>query len=68
MRIDLGMGCLSATGIVLVILRASRLITWSWWWVTAPFWAPLAFWLIVLAFGIIVLKAKGRKAKRGKGR
>lgn len=68
MRIDSGMGCLSVVGITLVILRASRLITWSWWWVTAPFWAPLAFWLIFLAFGIIVLKAKGRKAKRREGR
>ena len=62
------MGCLSVVGITLVVLRASRLITWSWWWVTAPFWAPLAFWLIFLVFGIIVLKAKGRKAKRGEGR
>lgn len=68
MRIDFGMGCLSVVGITLVVLRASRLITWSWWWVTAPFWAPLAFWLIFLVFGIIVLKAKGRKAKRGEGR
>ena len=68
MRADLGIGCLSAAGIILIILRAFGIITWSWWWVTAPFWAPLAFWLIFLAFGIIVLKAKGRKAKRGKGR
>ena len=68
MRTDLGIGCLSVAGITLIILRAFRLIMWSWWWVTAPFWAPLAFWLIFLAFGIIVLKAKERKMKREEGR
>lgn len=68
MRIDSGMGCLSVVGITLVVLRAFRLITWSWWWVTAPFWAPLAFWLIVFGVGVIVLRAKERKMKRREGR
>lgn len=64
----MGIGCLSVAGITLIILRAFRLITWSWWWVTAPFWAPLAFWLIVLGIGVIVLRAKERKMKRREGR
>ena len=29
-------------GIVFVTLKLTGYIDWSWWWVTAPFWAGLA--------------------------
>ncbi len=34
--------------IVLLVLKLCGLIGWSWWWVTAPLWAPVAL-LIVLS-------------------
>lgn len=36
--------------IVFLILKLTETITWSWWWVTAPLWIPVA---IVVAFLII---------------
>lgn len=46
-----GIGPLSLLGIALVILKATGYITWSWLWVLAPFWIPVAIAvLIVLAF------------------
>jgi hypothetical protein len=38
-------------------------IAWSWWWVTAPLWAPLAIVLIFLAIlGIVGLTVAGIKS------
>jgi hypothetical protein len=36
--------------IVFVLLKAFDKIDWSWWWVFAPIWLPIAF-----IFGIILL-------------
>lgn len=38
--------------IVFLILKLTNVITWSWWWVTAPLWAGLA---LGLAFGVIFI-------------
>jgi phosphoglycerol transferase MdoB-like AlkP superfamily enzyme len=42
-------------GVAFVVLKLTGVINWSWWWVTAPFWAPLAVALVVMlvCFGII---------------
>lgn len=45
-----GVGVFGLLGVVFVALKLTGHITWSWWWVTAPFWGPLALWLVVLAF------------------
>lgn len=29
--------------IVFLVLKLTGVIDWSWWWVTAPLWGPLAF-------------------------
>lgn len=54
-----GVGVLGLLGIVFVVLRLTGFITWSWWWVTAPFWGPFAIfmagiivWLITYAYAI----------------
>lgn len=30
-------------GVAFVVLKLCHVIDWSWWWVTVPFWGPLAF-------------------------
>ena len=35
-------------GIVFIVLKLTGVINWSWWWVTAPFWAPVAVAIIIL--------------------
>lgn len=43
-----GIGVFSALGIVFVVLKLCVVIDWSWWWVLAPFWGPLAVSVAVL--------------------
>jgi hypothetical protein len=44
------MGLLGWTFIVFLVLKLTDKIDWSWWWVTAPLWGPLA---ILVVFGTI---------------
>ena len=48
-----GIGVAGMLGIVFVVLKLVGVIDWSWWWVTAPFWAGFAI------FGGIALFALG---------
>lgn len=50
-----GIGFFGLLGIVFITLKLTGYITWSWWWVLAPLWAPLATVLVII--GIIMLLA-----------
>lgn len=42
-------------GVAFVVLKLMGIITWSWWWVTAPFWGGLAIGLtLVIGGGLLV--------------
>lgn len=43
------------TGVALMILKAGKVISWSWIWVTIPFWGPFALLLLAAAI-LIILK------------
>lgn len=45
-----GPGVLGILGVAFVVLKLTGYIDWSWWWVTAPFWGPLA-----LLVGLVLL-------------
>ena len=47
-----GIGILGLLGVVFVVLKLTGYITWSWWWVTAPFWAGFVIFGI---FGVLAL-------------
>ena len=49
-----GVGFLGLLFIVFLVLKLTNVIAWSWWWITAPLWGPLALFLGVLLFGLIV--------------
>ena len=34
--------------LVFLILKLTGVVNWSWWWITAPLWAPIALLLILL--------------------
>lgn len=49
-----GIGVCGLLGVAFVVLKLCKVINWSWWWVTAPFWVPVAIGvLLVLIAGII---------------
>jgi len=51
-----GIGVLGLLGVVFVVLKLTGHITWSWWWVTAPFWGGFALLAVIASvFGLVVL-------------
>lgn len=50
-----GLLLIFVTGVALMILKAGKVISWSWWWVTVPFWGPFALLLLAAAI-LIILK------------
>ena len=41
--------------VVFLTLKLSNVIDWSWWWVTAPLWLPVA--LVIAVIGVISIFA-----------
>ena len=53
-RVKTGSGAGFVLFIVFLILKLTKTIDWSWWWVTAPLWGPLAFVVACLVVVIVV--------------
>ena len=54
-----GVGIEISTGslfVTLLVLKLTGVIDWSWWWVSAPLWFPIAggALFLVLAIGIVL--------------
>jgi len=43
-----GIDTSGALGIVFVILKLTGVISWSWWWVTLPFWGGLVLFILFI--------------------
>lgn len=35
-------------GLAFIVLKLCKVIGWSWWWVTAPFWIPASLAILAL--------------------
>lgn len=41
-------------GLTFVVLKLTKVIAWSWWWITCPFWAGLVIvMLLTVWFGTL---------------
>lgn len=49
-----GMSIFTWTFLLFLGLKLAHLIDWSWWWVTAPIWIPIAIILFVGILSMIV--------------
>ena len=47
-EVSSGPSTLGLLGVAFIVLKLLHVIEWSWWWVLAPFWIPLAFGAIIL--------------------
>lgn len=47
-----GVGLCGLLFITFLVLKLTNVISWSWWWITAPLWAP--FVLIVLILLVVI--------------
>jgi membrane protein YdbS with pleckstrin-like domain len=54
-NVSIGGGFSGLLFIAFLILKLCNIITWSWWWVTAPLWIPVAFVIVVSIVCVIVL-------------
>ena len=51
-----GIGFCGLLTLIFITLKLCNVITWSWWWVLAPLWMPLAIIIILLIIlGIVAL-------------
>lgn len=55
------LGLLPLLFIALKLLAVEPVATWSWWWVTAPLWAPAA---LVIAILLLIILPIAIAAKR----
>lgn len=49
-----GISTFGLLGTAFVVLKLTRVIDWSWWWVTLPFWIGIPIILIMLAIILFV--------------
>lgn len=54
-----GVGVGGLIGTAFVVLKLCGVITWSWWWVTCPFWGGLVLAMILV--GVILWVEVWRK-------
>lgn len=55
-----GIGFFGLLAIVFITLKLTGYIAWSWWWVLAPLWGPLAFILAIVVLVFIFAAIFGK--------
>lgn len=53
-----GIGVFGLLGILFIALKLTEVISWSWWWVLAPFWMPGAVVITILLAGLMIALAQ----------
>lgn len=51
------MGIFGTLFIIFLILKLTKVIDWSWWWVTAPLWGGILFQVIIFTVYILFFGA-----------
>ena len=54
-----GIGFTGLLQIAFIVLKLCNVINWSWWWVLAPIWIPLAFGLLLIVLGAAIAFCSG---------
>lgn len=49
-----GIGLVGLLTIVFAVLKLTRVITWSWWWVLSPMWISILLLIVVLIIGMLL--------------
>lgn len=62
-KVSINFPVLSILGLIFVTLKLTNYITWSWWWVLAPFWLPIVIVLIIaiiMGIGIAINESRSK--------
>lgn len=57
-----GIGFGGLLTVAFIVLKLTSVISWSWWWVLAPLWLPVA---LLLAFAVFAFIYAGIKMRKG---
>ncbi len=60
--IKVGSPAIVVLTIVFVILKLTGVITWSWWFVLAPLWVPVALFLLIV-LGVVIFTIFNKKGR-----
>jgi ABC-type antimicrobial peptide transport system permease subunit len=52
-----GVGLGTVLFLIFLVLKLTNTIDWSWWWVTSPFWIPIAIIFAILLIAVIAAAA-----------
>lgn len=55
-----GIGFFGLLTILFIGLKLTGYITWSWWWVLAPMWGPLAVVIVILLLVFVLAAIFGK--------
>ena len=47
---SIGLNLLEVLFVVFLILKLTKVVDWSWWWITSPLWGGLIIILILICF------------------
>lgn len=53
-----GLGLGTVLFLIFMVLKLTNYIDWSWWWITAPLWIPIA---IIAIVGLVAILYLGNK-------
>ena len=56
-----GVGLMGLLFVVFLVLKLTKVISWSWWWITAPLWGPVAIGLIIVIVCVAIVGWKADK-------
>lgn len=49
-----GIGFGGLLTIVFIVLKLTKVIDWSWWWVTCPLWIPIAIFVVLVIIVLLI--------------
>ena len=53
-----GLGFGTVLFLIFLVLKLTKVIDWSWWWVTAPLWIPIMILGVVVFVALLAYKNK----------
>ena len=51
--------------IVFLVLKLTDVIDWSWWWVTAPLWLAVIWYVFLFFWNVVLFSIVSKEVNRG---
>lgn len=56
-----GIGFIDLLTVVFIILKLTKVITWSWWWILSPMWITFSL-LLICEVALVIIEKRKKKA------